>query len=80
MVPMAYTDDNEKLTEWLNSYRKKEWKSQLLIGLGAYKVDSNQLVEQIKICRNQGYDGYVIFDYSTLLRDKNYFSKINEIE
>ncbi len=80
LVPMAYTDDHQELTSWLESYRKKDWKSQFMIGLGAYKVDSDQLVEQLKISRNLGYDGYVIFDYGTLLRDKDYFSKINEIE
>ena len=80
LVPMAYTDDHQELTSWLESYCKKDWKSQFMIGLGAYKVDSDQLVEQLKISRNLGYDGHVIFDYGTLLRDKDYFSKINEIE
>ena len=78
---MYYSIDNplkgfeESLIEWKEfSYHKD---LEIYIGLGAYKIEtdadngtwiSNQdeLREQLKLLREYGYDGYMIYDYSAL--------------
>ena len=77
VVPMNYTPREDRLSEWIGNQKTLvNGKIPLYAGLGSYMLNRpEQLKRQIDICRRQGLDGYVLYNYDSGIK-KNLFSAV----
>lgn len=65
VCPMNYTPDPETFRKWVNA--QTNWVSgriPLIPGIGVFRIPSVEgVAQQVKIAREQGTDGYILFDH-----------------
>ncbi len=70
VCPMAYTPDSEIFEENIRIARHSSSRSRLWAGIGAYKLDGKGIIQQVRLSRQLGADGFVVFSYNTLTASK----------
>lgn len=76
VVPMIYTDSNTDFTRDLDAWLKVAGKKPVTPGIGAYKHQATQTLEQIRL--SAGADGYCLFAYATFFESVNPFEPKDE--
>ncbi len=66
VCPMAYTAEPEVFESRIRIARRSSSGSRLWAGIGAYKLDGKGIIQQIRLSRQLGADGFVVFSYNTL--------------
>ena len=66
VCPMAYTPEPEVFEGRIRIARHSSSGSRLWAGIGAYKLDGKGIIQQVRLSRNLGADGFVVFSYNTL--------------
>lgn len=69
VCPMAYRTDNEQFKKEIEEARRSKFGHQVWAGIGAYKLDSDGVLTQIKLTRALGVGGFVIFSYTSLAEE-----------
>ena len=70
VCPMAYTPDPEIFEDRIRIARQSSSRSRLWAGIGAYKLDGEGILQQVRLSRQLGADGFVVFSYNTLAASK----------
>ncbi|MBK7403976.1 MAG: family 10 glycosylhydrolase [Phycisphaerales bacterium] len=71
VFPMIYTDNNADYTRDLSAWLKAAGKKPVTPGIGAYKHQATQTLEQIRL--SEGASGYCLFAYATFFESVNPF-------
>ena len=66
VCPMAYTSAPEIFEDRIRIARRSSSRSRLWAGIGAYKLDGDGIIQQVRLSRRLGADGFVVFSYNTL--------------
>jgi uncharacterized lipoprotein YddW (UPF0748 family) len=66
VCPMAYATDTDTFTAQLTSARRGAREFPVWAGIGAYRLSTEQTVENIRIARRLGASGVVLFSYDSL--------------
>ncbi len=66
VCPMAYTPEPAAFENLVRIARHSSSGSRLWAGIGAYKLDGEGIIQQVRLSRKLGADGFVIFSYNTL--------------
>ncbi len=66
ICPMAYTAEAEVFEDRIRIARHSSLTSRLWAGIGAYKLDGKGIIQQVRLSRELGADGFVVFSYNTL--------------
>ena len=70
VCPMAYTPEPEIFEDRIRIARRSSSRSRLWAGIGAYKLDGDGIIQQVRLSRQLGADGFVVFSYNTLAASK----------
>lgn len=71
VVPMIYTDNNADFLRDLTAWTEAAGKKPVTIGIGAYKHQAAQTLEQIRL--SEPADGYCLFAFATVFESVNPF-------
>jgi uncharacterized lipoprotein YddW (UPF0748 family) len=76
--PMAYTPDTETFRKQISVAVGAANGRQVWAGIGAYRIQPESTVEKIRVARELGAQGFVLFSYDALVRDPkvNYIDQI----
>ena len=66
VCPMAYTPQATVFEDRIRIARAAGARTRVWAGIGAYKLDGAGIVQQVKLSRRLGADGFVVFSYNTL--------------
>ncbi len=66
VCPMAYTPEPAAFEDLIRIARHSSSGSRLWAGIGAYKLDGEGIIQQVRLSRKLGADGFVVFSYNTL--------------
>ncbi len=66
VCPMAYTTDSATFASQIAAARETAGRHPLWAGIGAYRLSSVQIVENVRTARRLGVGGIVLFSYDTL--------------
>ena len=66
VCPMAYTSEPEIFEDRIRVARHSSSRSRMWAGIGAYKLDGEGIIQQVRLSRQLGADGFVVFSYNTL--------------
>ena len=66
VCPMAYTAEPEIFEDRIRIARRSSSRSRLWAGIGAYKLDGEGIIQQVRLSRQLAADGFVVFSYNTL--------------
>jgi uncharacterized lipoprotein YddW (UPF0748 family) len=66
VCPMAYTTDPAVFRRQVTAARTAASGRRLFAGIGAYRLSTDQTFEHIRLAREAGADGFVLFSYSSL--------------
>ncbi len=66
VCPMAYTTDAEVFRRQIAAARAAASGRRLFAGIGAYRLSGDQTFEHIRLAREAGADGFILFSYSSL--------------
>ena len=66
VCPMAYTPEPAAFEDLIRIARHSSSGSRLWAGIGAYKLDGEGIIQQVRLSRKLGADGFVIFSYNIL--------------
>jgi uncharacterized lipoprotein YddW (UPF0748 family) len=70
-IPMIYTEDNGEFVRDLNAWIAAAGKNPVTAGIGAYKHQPSQTLEQIRL--SEAADGYCLFAFATFFESVNPF-------
>jgi uncharacterized lipoprotein YddW (UPF0748 family) len=68
VCPMAYTADAALFARQIADVRQLAGPHAVWVGIGAYRLSSDQTVDKIRIARRLGADGVILFSYDSLAR------------
>lgn len=71
VVPMDYTDSNTDFTVNLKAWLDAAGKKPVTIGIGVYKLQPTQMLEQVRLA--EPADGYCLFAFATIFESVNPF-------
>jgi uncharacterized lipoprotein YddW (UPF0748 family) len=63
---MAYTTDGTMFASQVAAARQIAGRHPLWAGIGAYRLTSTQIVENVQTARRLGVEGVILFSYDTL--------------
>ena len=66
ICPMAYTTDGSVFTSQIAAARDIAGRRPIWAGIGAYRLSSDQIVENIQAARRLGAGGVILFSYDSL--------------
>jgi len=66
LCPMAYTTDGRLFTTQIAAARDIAGPRPIWAGIGAYRLSSNQIVENVQAARRLGVRGIILFSYDSL--------------
>lgn len=66
VCPMAYTSDASEFVAQLTAVRAAAGGQALWAGIGAYRLSSSQIVENVQAARRLGVGGIILFSYDSL--------------
>jgi len=66
ICPMAYTTDGSVFTSQIAAAREIAGRTPIWAGIGAYRLSSDQIVENIQAARRLGAGGVILFSYDSL--------------
>jgi uncharacterized lipoprotein YddW (UPF0748 family) len=66
ICPMAYTTDGGVFSSQIAAAREIAGRRLVWAGIGAYRLSSEQIVENVQAARRLGVDGTVLFSYDSL--------------
>ena len=79
VCPMAYATDSATFSAQVASARQAAGSRPVWAGIGAYRLSSSETIENIRIARQLGASGIVLFSYDSLIslpRGLDYLSQI----
>src|SRR5215813_10704432 len=68
VCPMAYTPDTETFRKQLLSAMSLSYGKQVWGGIGAYKQTAESAVEKIRVARELGAQGFILFSYDSSIK------------
>ncbi len=82
-APMIYSEKMQSVKTLMLKSAKVFKKKKVIVGLGAYKVSSNQLVDQIQMYRriakdNNSLGGFCLFSYDSIAKEPLYLEKVRK--
>jgi uncharacterized lipoprotein YddW (UPF0748 family) len=66
LCPMAYTTDSSVFASQVSAARQIAGRHPLWAGVGAYRLSSAQIVENVQTARRIGVEGVILFSYDAL--------------
>ncbi len=83
VVPMIYTEKMQRVHKLISKYNVIDADKRIIIGLGAYKVSSKGIVDQINIYRklsknNKSLTGFCLFSYDSIVEKPLYLEKVRK--
>jgi uncharacterized lipoprotein YddW (UPF0748 family) len=66
LCPMAYTTDSAVFASQVAAARQVAGRHPLWAGIGAYRLSSSQISENVQTARRLGVEGVILFSYDTL--------------
>jgi len=66
ICPMAYTTDSNLFAAQITSVRQQAGTHPVWAGIGAYRLSSDQIVENVQTARRLGAGGVILFSYDSL--------------
>jgi uncharacterized lipoprotein YddW (UPF0748 family) len=79
VCPMAYTADATLFASQVAAARQFAGMHALWAGIGAYRLSSEQIVENVKVARRLGAGGIILFSYDSLTdpaRGRDYLTEV----
>ena len=76
VCPMAYTPDASIFAMQIASVRQLAGEAPVWAGIGAYRLTPSAAVENIRIARELGAEGVILFSYDNL--DNRYVATVNK--
>jgi len=79
--PMAYTPDTETFRKQITVAVGAATGHEVWAGIGAYRIPAESTIEKIKVARELGAKGFVLFSYDSLVRPSNgnYIEQIKSV-
>ncbi|HOC18258.1 MAG TPA: family 10 glycosylhydrolase [Vicinamibacterales bacterium] len=80
VCPMAYATDADAFTEQLTAAKRAARDLPVWAGIGAYRLSTEQTIENIRIARRLGASGVVLFSYDSLVaspKGPGYLSQVS---
>jgi uncharacterized lipoprotein YddW (UPF0748 family) len=78
--PMAYTPDTETFRKQIVVAVGAANGHQVWAGIGAYRIPPESTVEKIRVARELGAQGFILFSYDSLVKSSEKDPKVNYIE
>lgn len=66
VCPMAYTSDSTVFASQITGVREVAGRHPLWAGIGAYRLSSDQIIENVQTARRLGAGGIILFSYDSL--------------
>lgn len=82
ICPMAYTTDGALFTSQIAAAQQVAGRHPVWAGIGAYRLSSEQIVENVRTARRLGAGGIVLFSYDSLTgpsRGRDYLARLGRV-
>jgi uncharacterized lipoprotein YddW (UPF0748 family) len=79
VVLMNYNKDTIIFEENNNFTARNSDPSKVIIGIGAYNINANEVKLRLKSIQNSDFNGYSLFSYNFIIKNRNLFNQLMDL-